>query len=492
MKYISTRGGVDAITGGQAVIKGIASDGGLYVPTEIPKLAYPLERYSSMTYKQIAASVLGQFFPEFTSDEMKMAVDKAYDGKFDVPELVELKKVDDMYLLELFHGPTLAFKDMALSFLPELMNLSLQKEGKNGKIIILTATSGDTGKAALAGFKNKDGISIMVFYPEDGVSDLQRLQMTTEDGENCFVGAIKGNFDDAQTAIKTLFNDRELEKQIADMGYSFSAANSINIGRLTPQIVYYVYSYAKLVRDGNIKNGDKINVVVPTGNFGNILAAYYAKEMGLPINKFICASNDNNVLFDFFETGEYNRNRDLVTTTSPSMDILISSNLERLLYEVAGRDTGKVKELMDNLGEDGVYTISDDVKKRLCDFYGSYSTEQDVKDTIRGLFDKTGYLVDTHTAVAVNSYIKYKNETGDNTPSVIASTASPFKFSSAVCDALGIDISSADFYDQSKMISEKAKISLPEQVEKLKNSPVRFTGSYSKDEMRDVVLDFLK
>lgn len=492
MNYTSTRGGVPSITGGQAVIKGIASDAGLYVPSELPKLPLPLMAYRDMSYKQTAISVLWQFFPEFTYEQMENAVNKAYDGKFDVDQLVDVKKVGDMNFLELYHGPTMAFKDMALSFLPELMNLSLELEGNDKKILILTATSGDTGKAALAGFKNKPGVSIMVFYPENGVSDLQKLQMVTEDGENCFVAAVKGNFDDTQSSIKALFNDKELNDQIAKMGYSFSAANSINIGRLTPQIVYYVYSYMELVRNRKIKLGKKVNVVVPTGNFGNILAAYYAKEMGVPIGKLICGSNDNNVLFDFFQTGEYDKNRELVTTSSPSMDILISSNLERLLYEVSGRDAAKVKSLMDSLEKTGKYTISDEMKSKLGDFYGAYATEQNVSDTIADVFDKSGYLIDTHTAVAVYAYEKYKSETGDKTPSIIASTASPYKFSRDVCNALGIDINGKDFYDQCVAISEKTGTNLPEQIEVLKKSKIRFTGSFDKSEMKKVVLDFLK
>ena len=492
MQYISTRGGVSSITGGQAVIKGIASDGGLYVPEKLPKFAHSLSDYSSMSYKQVASSILGQFFPEFAIEQISKAIDKAYDGKFDTDELVALKKVGDAYFLELYHGPTMAFKDMALSFLPELMNLSLEKEGNAREIIILTATSGDTGKAALAGFKNKPGIRIMVFYPENGVSELQKLQMVTEDGENCFVGAVKGNFDDAQSAIKVLFGNKDLAEQIGEMGYSFSAANSINIGRLTPQIVYYVYSYMELVRRGEIVNGEKINVVVPTGNFGNILAAYYAKEMGLPISKFICASNENNVLFDFFTTGKYDRNRDLVTTSSPSMDILISSNLERLLYAVSNGDSGSVKSMMDSLGADGVYEISDGMRKNLCDFCGFYATEQEVRETIGELFCETGYLVDTHTAVAVCSYEKYKKQTGDTTKTVITSTASPFKFSADVCNALGIDTDDMDFYDQCVAISKKSGIPLPKQIGELKNSTVRFTQSFDKSEMRDVVLSFLR
>ena len=357
--YKSTRDAEKTVTASQAILKGLADDGGLFVPVSIPKLPVSLGELKEMTYQEIAYTVMKEFLTDFTEEELKSCIAKAYDSKFDTEEIAPLAKVEDAYYLELFHGATIAFKDMALSILPHLLTTSAKKNQVKNEIVILTATSGDTGKAALAGFADVEGTKIIVFYPKNGVSRVQELQMVTQKGDNTSVVAIHGNFDNAQSGVKAMFENKELEKELNEAGYQFSSANSINIGRLVPQVVYYVYAYAKLLEGGEIKDGETINVVVPTGNFGNILAAYYAKQLGVPIGKLICASNDNKVLYDFFQTGEYNRNRPFILTTSPSMDILISSNLERLLYRIAGDDAAKDQELMKELTEDGKYTITD-------------------------------------------------------------------------------------------------------------------------------------
>ena len=380
--YRSTRNANETATASQAILKGLANEGGLFVPDSIPALDVSLEDLAKMNYQQVAYEVMKLMFTDFTEAELKHCIDSAYDSKFDTPVIAPLVNKAGAYYLELFHGSTIAFKDMALSILPYLLTTSAKKNGVKNEIVILTATSGDTGKAALAGFADVPGTKIIVFYPKHGVSPIQEKQMVTQKGDNTFVVGITGNFDDAQTGVKKMFSDAELAKYMDEKGYQFSSANSINIGRLVPQMVYYVYAYTRLVADGTIKAGDKINVDVPTGNFGNILAAYYAKEMGLPIAKFICASNDNKVLFDFFQTGTYDRNREFILTTSPSMDILISSNLERLIYKIAGNDAEKNSELMKELTTDGVYTITDDMKAKLAEFYGGYATEAETAATI--------------------------------------------------------------------------------------------------------------
>ncbi len=433
--YKSTRSSQTA-TASQAILKGLADDGGLFVPMTIPALDKSVEELSKMTYQEVAYEVMSKFFTDFTEEELKNCIAKAYDSKFDTKEIAPIVKKDNAYYLELFHGATIAFKDMALSILPHLLTTSAKKNHVKNEIVILTATSGDTGKAALAGFADVENTRIVVFYPKGGVSPIQEKQMVTQKGDNTFVVGIKGNFDQAQSGVKAIFGDKELAKEMDEKGFQFSSANSINIGRLIPQVVYYVYAYAQLVAKNEIKNGDKINVVVPTGNFGNILAAFYAKNMGLPIAKLICASNDNKVLFDFFRTGTYDKNREFILTNSPSMDILISSNLERLIYRTAGNDEEKNSELMRELTEDGKYTITDEMKENLKDFYGNYATEKETAAFIKELYEKTGYIIDTHTAVAADVYKKYREETADNTPSVIASTASPFKFTRSVMNAI--------------------------------------------------------
>ena len=417
--YKSTRSSQTA-TSSQAILKGLADDGGLFVPMTIPALDKSVEELSKMTYQEVAYEVMSKFFTDFTEEELKNCIAKAYDSKFDTKEIAPIVKADNAYYLELFHGATIAFKDMALSILPHLLTTSAKKNHVKNEIVILTATSGDTGKAALAGFADVENTRIVVFYPKGGVSPIQEKQMVTQKGDNTFVVGIKGNFDQAQSGVKAIFGDKELAKEMDEKGFQFSSANSINIGRLIPQVVYYVYAYAQLVAKNEIKNGDMINVVVPTGNFGNILAAFYAKNMGLPIAKLICASNDNKVLFDFFRTGTYDKNREFILTNSPSMDILISSNLERLIYRTAGNDEEKNSELMRELTEDGKYTITDEMKENLKDFYGNYATEKETAAFIKELYEKTGYIIDTHTAVAAEVYKKYSEETVDNTPSVIA------------------------------------------------------------------------
>lgn len=490
--YNSTRNNDVKVTASQAILKGLADDGGLFVPQNIPTLDKSIKELSAMTYQEVAYEVMKLFFTDFTEEELKNCINKAYDSKFDTPEIAPIVKADDAYFLELFHGSTIAFKDMALSILPHLLITSARKNNVKNDIVILTATSGDTGKAALAGFADVEGTKIIVFYPKNGVSPIQEKQMVTQKGSNTYVVGINGNFDDAQTGVKKMFNNKELAKKMDERGYQFSSANSINIGRLVPQVVYYVYSYAKLVANGQIKDGDSINVVVPTGNFGNILAAYYAKNMGIKIDKLICASNDNKVLFDFFGTGTYDRNREFILTTSPSMDILISSNLERLIYRIAGNDDKKNTALMKALSQDGRYDITDEMKKGLADFVGGYSDEAKTANTIKNLYEKTGYVIDTHTAVAAGVYKDYVQKTGDNKVSVIASTASPFKFTRSVMEAIDEKYASMDDF---ALIDELSKISntkVPQAIEDIRTAPVLHDRVCDVDAMQSTVEDILK
>lgn len=490
--YNSTRNNDVKVTASQAILKGLADDGGLFVPQNIPTLDKSIKELSAMTYQEVAYEVMKLFFTDFTEEELKNCINKAYDSKFDTPEIAPIVKADDAYFLELFHGSTIAFKDMALSILPHLLITSARKNNVKNDIVILTATSGDTGKAALAGFADVEGTKIIVFYPKNGVSPIQEKQMVTQKGNNTYVVGINGNFDDAQTGVKKMFNNKELAKKMDERGYQFSSANSINIGRLVPQVVYYVYSYAKLVANGQIKDGDSINVVVPTGNFGNILAAYYAKNMGIKIDKLICASNDNKVLFDFFGTGTYDRNREFILTTSPSMDILISSNLERLIYRIAGNDDKKNTDLMKALSQDGRYDITDEMKKGLADFVGGYSDEAKTANTIKNLYEKTGYVIDTHTAVAAGVYKDYVQKTGDNKVSVIASTASPFKFTRSVMEAIDEKYASMDDF---ALIDELSKISntkVPQAIEDIRTAPVLHDRACDVDAMQSTVEDILK
>ena len=488
--YKSTRSSQTA-TASQAILKGLADDGGLFVPMTIPALDKSVEELSKMTYQEVAYEVMSKFFTDFTEEELKNCIAKAYDSKFDTKEIAPIVKKDNAYYLELFHGATIAFKDMALSILPHLLTTSAKKNHVKNEIVILTATSGDTGKAALAGFADVENTRIVVFYPKGGVSPIQEKQMVTQKGDNTFVVGIKGNFDQAQSGVKAIFGDKELAKEMDEKGFQFSSANSINIGRLIPQVVYYVYAYAQLVAKNEIKNGDKINVVVPTGNFGNILAAFYAKNMGLPIAKLICASNDNKVLFDFFRTGTYDKNREFILTNSPSMDILISSNLERLIYRTAGNDEEKNSELMRELTEDGKYTITDEMKENLKDFYGNYATEKETAAFIKELYEKTGYIIDTHTAVAADVYKKYREETADNTPSVIASTASPFKFTRSVMNAIDEKYDSMGDFELVDELSKIGKVKVPAAIEEIRNAETRDNTVCEVGKMKDTVRIFL-
>jgi len=491
VKYYSTRGDRTGITASQAILNGLSADGGLYVPDHIPSLDCSLEELSKMEYKEVAYEVMKLFLTDFTEEELKNCIDNAYDEKFDTDVIAPLVEIGNTYYLELFHGATIAFKDMALSILPHLMTTSAKKNKADKKIVILTATSGDTGKAALAGFADVPGTEIIVFYPQNGVSPIQEKQMVTTVGANTHVVAIKGNFDDAQTGVKTIFNDADMKALMEKNGLQFSSANSINIGRLTPQVVYYVYSYVTLLKEEKIKAGDKINVVVPTGNFGNILAAYYAKNMGLPIDKLICASNDNKVLFDFFETGAYDRNREFVLTTSPSMDILISSNLERLIYRIAGDDSSKCAELMKSLSQTGKYEITDSMKAELGDFYGNWASAKECGNTIKAVYDQYGYVMDTHTAVAACVYDKYVEKTGDNTPAVIASTASPFKFTRSVMEALSADCASKGDFELVDELSKIANVAVPKAIEDIRNAKVLHDTVCDKDKMKECVSEIL-
>jgi threonine synthase len=481
--YRSTRNENETATASQAILKGLANNSGLFVPTEIPKLDVSIDQLARMNYQETAYEVMKLFFTDFTEEELKYCIDHAYDDKFDTPDIVPIVKGSEAYHMQLFHGSTIAFKDMALSILPYLLVTAAKKNNVKNEIVILTATSGDTGKAALAGFADVPGTKIIVFYPKDGVSPIQEKQMVTQKGDNAYVIGIKGNFDDAQTGVKNMFSDEELAKQMEAAGYQFSSANSINIGRLVPQIVYYVYSYARLVSNNIVTKGTPMNVVVPTGNFGNILAAYYAKQMGLPIKTLICASNDNKVLFDFFQTGTYDRNREFILTSSPSMDILISSNLERLIHKIAGDDSKKCAELMKALSEDGVYSISDDMKANLKDFVGVYATEEEAANALKRLYKDNGYVMDPHTAVAAHGYYKYIENTDDHTPTVIASTASPFKFTRTVMNAIDPSYDSKSDFELVDELSKISRTAVPNAIEEIRTAPVLHDTVCEKDEM---------
>ena len=471
MIFKSTRGCEKEFSASEAVIKGLSDDGGLFVPQSFPKLSVPVEKLSELDYRETAYIVLKEYFTDYTEEELRACINNAYDSKFDTEEMAPVVKKGDQYFLELFHGKTIAFKDMALSILPHLLTTALKKNNINKEVVILTATSGDTGKAALAAFADVKDTRIIVFYPNGGVSKIQELQMVTEKGKNTKVVAVNGNFDDCQTGVKNIFNNAELKKELDEKGYVFSSANSINIGRLFPQVAYYVYAYGRMVKQGAIRAGEKINFVVPTGNFGNILAGYYAKKMGLPIDKLICASNDNKVLFDFFMSGEYDRNREFILTSSPSMDILISSNLERLIYICAGFDAKKNAELMSDLSSKGVYNITDEMKKEMADFIGEYADEEAVFNTIKAVYDETGYVIDTHTAVAATADLNV--EQGNK--SVVVSTASPYKFTRNVLKALDIKEAFDDSVDDFTLVDKLCEISgvkVPNAVEEIRNAKI--------------------
>lgn len=490
--YKSTRGNGETVTASAAILKGLADDGGLFVPTQIPALDVPMEKLAEMSYQEVAYEVMSRFFSDFTEDELRHCIDAAYDSKFDTKEIAPIREADGIFYLELFHGATIAFKDMALSILPHLMITSARKNQIKNDIVILTATSGDTGKAALAGFADVPGTKIIVFFPKDGVSPIQKAQMVTQRGANTHVVAINGNFDDAQTGVKKMFNDKALAAELAEAGYQFSSANSINIGRLIPQVAYYVYAYAQLVKKGELKAGDPLRVVVPTGNFGNILAAYYAKQMGVAIEKLICASNENKVLFDFFATGTYDRKREFILTTSPSMDILISSNLERLIYQIAGSDEAKNRELMKELSEDGAYTITEEMKAQLKDFVGGYATEEQTAQTIHDLYEKTGYVIDTHTAVAATVCKAYNEAHDDSVKTLLASTASPYKFTRSVMNAIDPKYDTMTDFALVDELSVLSKTKIPQAIEDIRSAPVLHRTVAEVDGMEAAVKSFLQ
>ena len=489
--YQSTRSTGKKVTASQAILKGLADDGGLFVPDAIPQLDVSLDEIAKMNYQETAYQVMKQFFTDFTQEELEKCIERAYDAKFDTKEIAPLVEKDGVYYLELFHGATIAFKDMALSILPHLLTTSAKKNHITNQIVILTATSGDTGKAALAGFADVEGTSIIVFYPKNGVSAIQERQMVTQKGANTKVVGITGNFDDAQSGVKAMFNNKELAKAMNAKGYQFSSANSINIGRLVPQVVYYVYSYTRLLAQGAVKEGEQVNFVVPTGNFGNILAAFYAKNMGVPVGKLICASNDNKVLYDFFETGVYDKNREFILTTSPSMDILISSNLERLIYKIAGEDAKATADMMAALAKDGKYSITDAMKEQMKDFIGGWASEEKTASEIKRVYEKTGYVMDTHTAVASAVYHDYKEKTGDQTKTVIASTASTYKFATSVMTAIDNKYEGMDDFALIDELSKTSGTTIPKAVEEIRTAPVLHDTVCETADMQKTVEEIL-
>lgn len=495
MFYNSTRNSSVKVSSAEAITQGISAEGGLFVPESIPEITFDdIKKIGEMKYADRAAFVFSKFLTDFTEAEIHYCTDNAYSTKnFESDSIAEIAHLfDGTYMLELWHGPTCAFKDMALQILPYFLTTSVKKINLDKKIVILVATSGDTGKAALEGFKDVEGTSILVFYPEDGVSPMQKRQMKTQEGSNVGVCALKGNFDDCQTGVKKIFTDADVKKQLDDNGMMFSSANSINWGRLVPQIVYYISSYAELVKDGEITLGEKINIVVPTGNFGNILAAYYAKHMGIPVNKLICASNINNVLTDFINTGVYDRNRHFYPTVSPSMDILISSNLERLLYIMTGKNDTLISEWFGKLSAEGKYEVSDDVKAKLSEeFCAGFCDDEQTKAMIHEIYEKYSYTCDTHTAVAVKVYEDYKKSTGDATKTIIASTASPYKFSAAVLEAIEGNTSDISEYEKVDRIAELSDIPVPSALADLKNKPERFNDVIDKNDQKAYVLKTL-
>lgn len=485
--FKSTRGDNNYVTASQAIVKGIAEDGGLYVPETIPAIDFNLEDITEYSYQELAYQVLKLILTDYTEDELRYCINSAYDEKFDTKAIAPLVSADDKTnFLELFHGKTIAFKDMALSILPYLLKTAAVKNGVKEEIVILTATSGDTGKAALEGFADVEGTRIIVFYPDEGVSDVQKMQMVTQKGANTCVAAIKGNFDDAQTAVKKIFTDNDLKAELKNNGFVFSSANSINIGRLAPQIVYYFYAYAQMVKAGKINMGEKINFTVPTGNFGNILAGYYAKHMGLPVNKLICASNDNKVLYDFFNTGSYDINREFILTVSPSMDILISSNLERLLYHLSN-STRDVSEMMSNLTTKGSYEF-----KAGDEFTGEFATMDETFEAIKNLFDSTKYVMDTHTAVAKASYDKYVSQTGDNTPNVIVSTASPYKFAKDVLKAIDSKYDGINPFEALYELEAISSTPIPEPIKGIDKREILHNSVINRNEIKSFVQNRLK
>lgn len=496
MLYTSTRDKTLRVQASEAITKGISEEGGLFVPVEIPTVTLEdLQSLIPMSYIERAKKILSLYLTDFTPEEIDYCVNGAYKaGKFSSEKVAPtVRLTDHANILELFRGPTCAFKDMALQLLPYLLTTSAKKTAPDKEIVILVATSGDTGKAAMAGFQDVPKTRILVFYPDNGVSPMQKLQMVTQEGDNVGVCAIKGNFDDAQSSVKRIFTDRKVAAKLAVGGLQFSSANSINWGRLVPQIVYYCSAYADMMENGQVKPGEAMNVVVPTGNFGNILAAYYAKRMGVPIGKLICASNANNVLTDFLTTGTYDRNRAFYTTSSPSMDILISSNLERLLFLLDGEDDAKVRTWMKQLSETGKYTVSDEVFAKIREnFAAGFADDDKTFATIKSTYEDDKYLCDTHTGVAVAVYNDYTAKTGDQTPTVIASTASPYKFPKAVLTALNGSAPDINEFDMADELSRQTGTTVPPQLANLKDKKVRFTNVCEIKDMEQQVYDLLK
>ncbi|MEG0732329.1 MAG: threonine synthase [Vagococcus sp.] len=482
MMYQSTRNKEEQVTASQAILKGLASDGGLFVPVDIPKVDIKEVGFFNQTYQELAYKIMQPFLSDFTEEELKECINRAYDDKFTNEKIAPLRKVGEDYYLELYHGSTLAFKDMALSILPYLMTTAVKKQKIDNEIVILTATSGDTGKAAMEGFSDVEGTKIIVFYPKDGVSDIQEKQMVTQKGNNTFVVGINGNFDDAQKAVKDMFENDKLNKELASKNKQFSSANSINIGRLVPQIVYYFYAYQQLIESKEISLGELINVSVPTGNFGNILAAFYAKQMGLPIDYLICASNKNNVLTDFFSSGHYSRNRDFYVTNSPSMDILVSSNLERLLYEITNKDTNRLNGLMTDLKQRGEYSLDPVEFKRLDGFFAGFTEEEKIETIVKAVFEQTKEVIDPHTAVAkkvADEFDKNQNKT------VIVSTASPFKFPRVFTGEV-------EAGSEIKALHEISQLPIPKVISELEDLEIRHHHVVELSEMEDKVLEFLR
>ena len=488
--YQSTRDANNKVTASQAILQGLATDGGLFTPVSYPTVDLNFDVLKDASYQEVAKLVLSAFLDDFTAEELDYCINNAYDNKFDTPEIAPLVKLKGQYNLELFRGSTIAFKDMALSILPYFMTTAAKKHGLENEIVILTATSGDTGKAAMAGFADVPGTKIIVFYPRDGVSKVQELQMTTQTGANTHVVAIDGNFDDAQTDVKRMFNDVALREKLAAHKLQFSSANSMNIGRLVPQIVYYVWAYGQLVKAGDIEAGQEINFTVPTGNFGNILAAYYAKQIGLPVGKLICASNDNNVLTDFFATKTYDKKRAFKVTTSPSMDILVSSNLERLIFHLVGNDAQKTKDLMDQLAEKGQYSLEDADATILDLFAAGFATEAETAAEIKRVYDENAYIEDPHTAVASAVYKAYVEQTGDLRPTVIVSTASPYKFPVVAVEAVTGKSGLSDF-EALEQLHEISGVVYPKAVDGLETAPVLHKTVVAAADMQAAVESYL-
>ncbi len=491
LRYKSTRSQLSGVTASQAILQGLAPDGGLFVPESLPALPKTPTELAELSYQDLAYEIMSLYLTDFTEEELRHCIDRAYDQKFDDPAIAPVTVKDGVCYLELFHGPTIAFKDMALSILPHLLTTAARKNQAEEEIVILTATSGDTGKAAMAGFCDVPGTRIIVFYPKDGVSAIQERQMVTQKGANTHVVAIHGNFDDAQNRVKEMFHDPELNKELKENGYRFSSANSINIGRLVPQIVYYVYAYGQILKSGAIAEGEQINITVPTGNFGNILAAYYASQMGLPVRKLICASNENKVLFDFFQSGTYDRNREFILTTSPSMDILISSNLERLIFRICGDDPKETAELMEALRSQGRYSIPEGGKKIMDLFIGGFATEEENFAGIKALFEKSGYAIDPHTGIANAVLCAYREKTKDEAFTVIASTASPYKFAPSVVSAIDPSYQAEDEFATIGRLHELCGVPVPRAVTELKDAPVLHTTVVDADDMKDTVRSIL-